>query len=590
MSCSVPAVLIDNGQRSGKRVARGFVRSNDPGHGRKHHWMIARWKDCNTVVARNNAACLSPGSAVLQQLPLHWHLSCRDRSNNRSRCGCTFRARSSVEMVLIDIDINLFNVLKFLVLEMLISCVLEPGWELIISRSAHARVVKGEKVTLAPLKKWRTFPCALSTGRISRYGAAALSLLTFGGSLASEYAVNSVPVLQNGTETALVYSRSLGRNSLENSSSMKAAVEAAAVMTERCYYRDRDSGKYFVNASFAPATFSNVTGGGVACVSNNLSERYEVSDVCILTAGQAGTGMCTWDESNGRFARTFDENYLRNQTKMVTNSNIYSDIHDLGGNRELVLHICVTSSTGEVSCSKIKTYKRRHSAQLFCDSNPSQAIELVCLYVSEHWILLSRFDTRTGFFPSYASRYSIPYHKLVYRNLRGVNAFDNFSSIDLNVLKYFQGYFRGSYEGDIDVQVYRQREAVTLMLLLEGFGRTADLRRMRDYRQDKFRLHTNVNVPLLVPLFIVTGMLGVGSIVAACSQPKRGMVLQVPVSIEQLMRALRARETGEKSAFGPGEAKLRLGIERVNMNDQEMQKFSVDVTKSVPYDAAVPWE
>lgn len=63
-------------------------------------------------------------------------------------------------MILVNIPINYFNVIKFIAIEVPVSCLLEPAWELIISRTAHARVVRGERVTLASLPTSRTFPCA----------------------------------------------------------------------------------------------------------------------------------------------------------------------------------------------------------------------------------------------------------------------------------------------------------------------------------------------------------------------------------------------------------------------------------------------
>lgn len=85
-----------------------------------------------------------------------------------SDCGtalCSLRP-SVIAMVLIDIPIpiNIFNALKFAAVELLVSFLLEPAWELIISRAAHARVVRGERVTLSALPKSRTFPCALTIG------------------------------------------------------------------------------------------------------------------------------------------------------------------------------------------------------------------------------------------------------------------------------------------------------------------------------------------------------------------------------------------------------------------------------------------
>lgn len=98
---------------------------------------------------------------------------------------------NATEMVLIDININVFNVLKFIAVEVLVAWALQSAWELIISRSSHARVVRGEQVTLTSLARSRTFPCALSTGRLSRFVVVSLSLLALGGSLATNYAVDS---------------------------------------------------------------------------------------------------------------------------------------------------------------------------------------------------------------------------------------------------------------------------------------------------------------------------------------------------------------------------------------------------------------
>lgn len=82
---------------------------------------------------------------------------------------------------------------------------------------------------------------------------------------------------------------------------MKAVIEAAAVTTEKCYYRDEETGKHFVNATFASASFANFTNEQAAYISNDLSKRYQVSDVCVLPTTQVGTGVCTWDTEDSRF-------------------------------------------------------------------------------------------------------------------------------------------------------------------------------------------------------------------------------------------------------------------------------------------------
>lgn len=191
---------------------------------------------------------------------------------------------ASLASVIIPIQVNVFNVLKFILVEFAVSCVLETAWEMIISRTAHARIVRGERVTLNTLTKSRTFPGSLHTGRLPHYGAVVLSLLTLGGSLSSEYAVGSLPVTVKGTATAPIYSRGVSRNSVDDfndtrvSRSFKGLAASAAVMANRCYYRDPETGEYFVNATFADATDA----GKIACVSNAASRRFPVSDVCVF--------------------------------------------------------------------------------------------------------------------------------------------------------------------------------------------------------------------------------------------------------------------------------------------------------------------
>lgn len=135
----------------------------------------------------------------------------------------------------------------------------------------------------------------------------------------------------------------------------------------------------------------------------------------------------------------------------------------------------------------------------------------------------------------------------------------------------------------------RRRDGVSLLLLLEGCGRSEDLRSIRDYRQDKPKLYTQVSIPLLIPLFTATGVLGLGAIVAALWQPKRHMVLQAPVTMDQLMRVTRAREAGVNLPLGPPEAELRMSIMRVDVCGEQGQMFSVNTKTSDQYDENIPW-
>lgn len=182
-------------------------------------------------------------------------------------------------MVLLNIPLPVFNILKFVAVELLVSCLLESAWELIINRRAHARVVRGERVTLAALPKSRTFPCSLTIGRLSGSVAVALSLLTLVGSLASEYAVDSTSVrVRTGNSTAWIYSRNYSTRLVGDPCSdptlyddparagFRDPIPATTLMANRCYYYDRERREHFVNATFAKVTGFETR----ACVSMTL--------------------------------------------------------------------------------------------------------------------------------------------------------------------------------------------------------------------------------------------------------------------------------------------------------------------------------
>ena len=120
------------------------------------------------------------------------------------------------------------------------------------------------------------------------------------------------------------------------------------------------------------------------------------------------------------------------------------------------------------------------------------------------------------------------------------------------------------------------------MLMLEGFGRSEDVSMMRDYRQDAQEQWTSVDLRLFAPILAATvSLVAMGSF-ALLLQPKRSMVFQVPVSVEQLMRCARARETEHSNwAFGVREKKLQLGFV---VDAEGRQVFSVNALDTVSYD------
>lgn len=193
---------------------------------------------------------------------------------------------------------NRVNVIKFFLLEVLISYVLEPAWELITSRSTHRRVVRGERVPLSSIAHSRTFPCAIASGRITTVIAVVLSLLVLGGSFASEYAVDAVRELIELPDTALVNTLQDGRRAdpATINSSKETSIKISTVATfiaDRCRYFDEETNSYRVNASFTNATTEEK-----ACVNNNPNMPYQVSDLCILSKNAAHDFCCIWDGEN----------------------------------------------------------------------------------------------------------------------------------------------------------------------------------------------------------------------------------------------------------------------------------------------------
>lgn len=511
-----------------------------------------------------------------------WRRLFKDASQKCSIGLGKLSTAATTTMIVIDFPINTFNALKFIVLELLLSCVLEPVWELIISRTAHARVVRGEQVTLSSLPKSRTFPCALTTGRLSATAAAVLSLITLGGSLASEYAINSVLKTSESTDTALVYSRSVGRRSVESVDSMRDAADTAFVMASRCYYRDKTTGKFFVNGTFANST------GFVqdSCVSNNSSKQYRASDVCILTRTSAHSDICLWNSTSETFETSSSPEY-----NATGESSVLSEIRGgvgastRNGSQSLVLHMC----SGGGSCTRNTTFARVYSAQVYCDpSEPERFPQLTyrygmtCLYVSDRWMFLTTFNTEEGT----PLRGNHP--MLVYSNVRGAGTFGNFTEFDFRILRFFRASFAEDLTFSSYFDIARRSEGIVLMLLLEGFARNADLQSIRDYRQDTTKLVTQVDERLFIPLLFATVVLVAGAIAAAVSQPKRDMVLQVPVSTQQLMSCARAREAGDDmSAFGHSQGTLRMGIMKDGEDGEKKQKFSVNAQYAVPYNPKV---
>lgn len=52
-------------------------------------------------------------------------------------------------VLLISLAINIVSMIHFGLDDMLLACELQPAWEHIISRTAHARVVSGELATVS---------------------------------------------------------------------------------------------------------------------------------------------------------------------------------------------------------------------------------------------------------------------------------------------------------------------------------------------------------------------------------------------------------------------------------------------------------
>lgn len=174
--------------------------------------------------------------------------------------------------------------------------------------------------------------------------------------------------------------------------------------------------------------------------------------------------------------------------------------------------------------------------------------------MSERWVLITTFDITTGF--PVGQRRPL----LVYRNMRGAQAFRNTTDAHVMVVFHFQNMFVTQL-GYVSFDMLGRREGVVLMLLTEGFGRTEDLHLVNDSREDKEKQYTQVRIFLFIPLLIAVLLLAVGATTARLMYPKRHIVLRVPVNSVQLMSCARAREKGgRETTFGHSQAKLQMSI------------------------------
>lgn len=478
-------------------------------------------------------------------------------------------------MVQTKLDIPYVNLIKFVIIELLVSIVLEPAWELIISRFAHRRIVRGQRVPLKSLAHSRTFPCSLSIGRLSSFFAVTLSLVVLGGSLASEYAVDAVSKLTEFEGNATVYALHAGRRADkiwtsdlkgdEREAAKKSSV-ATGRMAEFCHYLDSSTKSYHVNATFVESDV-----GEKSCVDNDPSMSYKLPSICTLTRRENHDFYCVLDKE-GRFIKgeRFNiERTLENDWRREVFAN----------DRSIVLHMC-----SRVNCEKSNTTfgarERADSAHLYCPRD--DRLKSTCLYVSTRWVLLSGFSTETGHPPSAEGTST-----LVYRNMRGNKAFSPMTPFDLGV----QAYYAVSFQQEIDYttfEVPRNRDGVVIMLMLEGFGREADIRSVRDYRKDEIEIVTEIRLLLFIPLLIATLALVTGAAIGLVLQPKRTMIFQPPVSMEQLMACARARDSGAQHdhAFGHPNQKLVMGIVKDNYG---LQRFSVDALNTEEYNSSLGW-
>lgn len=425
--------------------------------------------------------------------------------------------------------------------------------------------------------------------RLSGTVAAALSLLTLGGSLASEYAVDSASVKVRGNSTAWIYLRGIGRLSdeafpLDFGRFFRGLIAATTIMADRCYYRDGESREYFVNATFANVPNAEAT----ACVFNNSSQRFLVSDVCVIPELLALKEEihCMWNSTSGRFFPGPSNNATTADLSVLSEIRGGEGPTARNGSRGLIVHEC----NGQ-QCFYRSYFHRVFDAQMYCNraGPPDRKFpnQVTCLYVSERWMLMTIFDMTTGLPVGmrYPSRAGANNPELVFRNIRGASAFGNTSMVGLAVLHLFQDFFLRK-----SIPVFGRREGVILMLLLEGFGHQADLWLVHDPREDEDKVYTQVNLVLFIPLLATSIVLVTGAILVGLNQPKRGFVLQVPVSTGQLMSCARAREacSGEE-AFGHPEPNLQTGIVTDSEDGEEKQKFSVDARNTVPYKPGVQW-
>lgn len=458
----------------------------------------------------------------------------------------------------IALSVSYVNVIKFIVVELLVSMLLEPAWEVYISRTAHHAVVRGRGVHLRTLRKLRSWPCALFTNRRSYILAVILSLTAFGGAFLSEYAISTIAVDVRSKQRADVYTLQLGRAS-EN-----WTVESVGLMIDNCLYRDGIN--MYVNATF-------VDGNG--CVNNDAKYKFAVSDVCVLSKKRSHDYQCFWNETTGKLGR------------MKFTSSSERDIPF----REIKSIDKVTPATTEKrtannwNVSRLRILDGSDEAKLYCppratvpflrDDLPARDPRVACIYVSERWVILTWFIAETLLYD-----YSYIFPLIVYRNLLGIDAFDQLSESDRKVVWYFRDHFQTPTGWSSGFDVGEHRTAQVLMLILNGFGRLDDTIQVRDFRLDTTDRYTQVNLLFIIPLLVAALLSATLLIYATRVQPRRSILLSIPTNVDSMMRCARARQVGKHSAFGHPQNGLMLGL--ANVCD-DGQRFTVDACETVPY-------
>lgn len=486
----------------------------------------------------------------------------------------------AIGSVLVDLEVRYINVIKFVAIEILISLLLEPAWELFVACSAYKRVARGERVPLRTFWKWRSWPCQVVLGSFSKAAAIVLSLSTITAAFLAEFSVDSVPYVLKSEEAIRIYSLGAGGTSADDYESAanmtREILPVVTKMADSCVFRN-ETGNY---------VYSTFVDDG-SCVEDTGSDENQpdrISDVCVMTKETGHNFVCRYHYGNGSFSVTPGWDV---DARVVTSRHVDFSAA-FGESVHPIIFNCGEDgaiSEGSGTCKHHLTGSGEAKLFLLRDSSPlASKGDAAGLLVTDEWRMITyfglgtggRISTRVGDIPMF-----------VYRKVNGneKTAFhqnSKYTSFWLRLVHIFADSFetKPTYATE---SLDRKREGIILMLALEGFGRSGDIDDIRDFRKDTNTVKTEINLALLSP-FLLLSFCGFALLFWSLALKKKQSLFRVPVNLHEMIRSARGRELGtEYFAHGFPDDGLMLGIVENRLDSRGGQIVSFSAVESDPW-------